>query len=101
MRVSRWLGGISMAALLAATTIGAAGPAIARGEGPSIGRAAPKNFNISKAPGNQSEDAVAFNQTNPLQLTVVSNEESISGLFHGWSTDGGKTWSTDVIADND
>jgi hypothetical protein len=101
MRVSRWLGGISMAALLAATTIGAAGPAIARGEGPSIGRAAPANFNISKAPGNQSEDAVVFNQTNPLQLTVVSNEESISGLFHGWSTDGGKTWSTDVIADND
>jgi hypothetical protein len=69
---------------------------------PAAGRAAvPRNINISKATGNQSEDTIAINQTNSQQMTVVSNEESILGLFHGWTTDGGRTWSTDVIADGD
>src|SRR6266540_3719532 len=34
-------------------------------------------------------------------MTVASNEEVASALFHGWSTDGGRTWSTDRIADGD
>jgi hypothetical protein len=68
---------------------------------PAGSRAVPKNINISKATGNQSEDAIAINPTNPKQMTVVSNEGEITGLFHGWTTDGGLTWSTDVIADGD
>jgi len=64
-------------------------------------RAVPLNVNISRERGNQSESTIAINQVNPLQLTVVSNEEIGSALFHGWSTDGGRTWSTDRIADGD
>jgi hypothetical protein len=68
---------------------------------PSGSRVVPRNINISRAPGNQSEDGIAINPTNPLQMTVVSNEGESVGMFHGWSTDGGLTWSTDVIADGD
>jgi hypothetical protein len=64
-------------------------------------RAVPKNVDISRERGNQAETTIAINQVNPLQMTVVSNEEAGSGLFHGWSVDGGRTWSTDRIADGD
>jgi len=47
-------------------------------------RAVPKNVNISRERGNQAETTIAINQVNPLQMTVVSNEEAASGLFHGW-----------------
>jgi len=63
--------------------------------------AVPTNINISRQQGNQSESTIAINPLNRMQMTVVSNEESIAGMFHGWSTDGGRTWSTDVIADGD
>jgi len=61
----------------------------------------PKNINISRLRGNEAETAVAINQVNPLQITVVSNLGSGVGTFHGWSTDGGLTWSEDIIADGD
>jgi hypothetical protein len=68
---------------------------------PAGSRGVPRNINISKATGNQSEDSITINPTNPLQMTVVSNEGEAAGLFHGWTTDGGLTWNTDVIADGD
>jgi hypothetical protein len=68
---------------------------------PAAGRAVPKNVNISRATGNQAEQAITINPLNPLQMTVVSNEGEATGMFHGWSTDGGRTWNTDVIADGD
>src|SRR5262245_12102401 len=61
----------------------------------------PKNVDISRAKRNQAETAVAVNQAHPMQLTVVSNLDSGSGMFHGWSTDGGRTWKRNVIADGD
>ncbi len=71
---------------------------------PSARPAAPKvptNINVSREPGNQAEDAVAIQQTNPNNVVIVANEGSASALFHGWSTDGGRTWQTDRIADGD
>src|SRR5438270_8582670 len=62
---------------------------------------APGNVNVSRESGNQAEDAVAIQQTNPNNVVVVANEGSASALFHGWSTDGGRTWQTDRIADGD
>src|SRR5207244_7658725 len=62
---------------------------------------APVNLNVSRESGNQAEDAVAIQQTNPNNVVIVANEGSASALFHGWSTDGGRTWQTDRIADGD
>jgi hypothetical protein len=63
--------------------------------------AVPKNVNLTHDSGNQSEDAVAFQQTNPNNVVMVSNEGEKSGMAHAWSTDGGRTWQSDIIADGD
>jgi hypothetical protein len=65
------------------------------------GAAAPKNVNTSKTHGDEAETSLAVSHTNPLQLTAVSNLNTASGLFHGWSADGGRTWQHNVIADGD
>ena len=59
-----------------------------------------KNVNMSQRPGNEAETAMAVSHTNPLLITSVSNLES-SALFHSWSTDGGRTWQNNVIANGD
>jgi Neuraminidase (sialidase) len=60
----------------------------------------PKNINMSQQRGNEAETAVAVSHINPRLITTVSNVES-NALFHSWSTDGGKTWQHDMIADGD
>jgi hypothetical protein len=60
----------------------------------------PKNINMSQQRGNEAETAVAISHTNPNLITSVSNVEA-NALFHSWSTDGGKTWQHDMIADGD
>ncbi|HEY1583173.1 MAG TPA: sialidase family protein [Chthoniobacterales bacterium] len=60
----------------------------------------PPNIDMSQRPRNEAETSVAISHTNPQLITTVSNLES-SALFHSWSTDGGKTWQNDVIADGD
>src|SRR5689334_7506852 len=60
----------------------------------------PQNIDISLKRGNEAETAVAISHTNPMLITSVSNLES-SATSHSWSTDGGKTWQHDTIADGD
>lgn len=60
----------------------------------------PKNIDISLRLGNEAETAVAVRHTNPLQITSVSNVES-NALFHSWSTNGGRTWQHNLIANGD
>ncbi len=55
---------------------------------------------VSVSRGNEAETAVAVNHKNPLQITTVSNLEA-NALFHSWSTDGGKTWQHNLIANGD
>ncbi len=86
-------------ALIVVAILAAAGGAPAGAAGRPW--AVPQNINISRERSNQSETTIAINQVNPLEMTVVSNEEIASALFHGWSVDGGRTWSTDRIADGD
>jgi hypothetical protein len=72
-------------------------------EAPSLPRPnarAPQNVDISQSRGNESETALAISHTNPMLMTSVSNLES-SAMSHSWSTDGGKTWQHDTIADGD
>ena len=86
---------ILVALLLLCTPI-AAWAAPEKGTGP-LARQVPKNVDISERSGNEAETAVAISHANSRLMTSVSNLES-NGLFHSWSTDGGRTWSHDVIA---
>ncbi len=61
----------------------------------------PLNINMTKTHGNEAETAVAVSHINPLLITTVSNLDSGAGTAHTWSTDGGRTWNHNVIADGD
>ena len=62
----------------------------------------PTNVDVSQRATNESEEAVAVNPTNPKNIAVVSNVVfPAAGLFEGVSFDGGVTWTTTVIGDND
>src|SRR2546422_182719 len=56
------------------------------------------NVNVSRLAGNQSEAAVAINPTNPNNVVIVSNIAGGGALFRGFSTDGGATWTSGLIA---
>src|SRR5262245_32704921 len=67
---------------------------------PSGGGAVPPNVDVGMRSGNEAEEAIAVNPTNPRNLVVVTNiNEGFSGLFEGMSFDGGQTWTTKIIGD--
>jgi hypothetical protein len=69
---------------------------------PSGAGAVSPNVDISQRLGNESEEAIAVNPTNPDNIVVVTNiAEGFSGLFEGVSFDGGVTWTTKLIAEGD
>jgi hypothetical protein len=71
-------------ALATATLAGAAGPI--------------PNFNVTAMPGNEAEDAIAVNPTNPLNVVAMSTlPDVVAGLAVGVSFNGGQTWSPSVI----
>lgn len=54
---------------------------------------------VSKLPGNQAEEVIAINPTNPKNVVVLSNSANPgTGLFYAVSFDGGKTFATSTIA---
>jgi hypothetical protein len=58
----------------------------------------PPNYDSSAMHGNEAEDAIAVNPTNPLNVvTMATLPNVVSGLFEGVSFDGGKTWTRKVI----
>src|SRR5947209_3732345 len=58
----------------------------------------PPNHDSSTMPGNEAEDAIAVNPTNPLNIVTMSTLPDVpSGLFEGVSFDGGQTWTRQVI----
>jgi hypothetical protein len=63
---------------------------------------APTNIDVSQRHTNESEEAVAVNPTNPKNIVIVTNVDfPAAGLFEGVSFDGGSTWTTTLIGDND
>ena len=69
---------------------------------PAGGGAVPPNVDVSQRVGNESEEAIAVNPTNPDNIVVVTNiQEGFSGLFEGVSFDGGQTWTRKIIAAGD
>src|SRR4029450_8208478 len=71
-------------ALMTATLATAAGP--------------PANLNVTAMPGNEAEDAIAVNPTNPSNVVAMSTlPDVVAGLAVGVSLDGGSTWQRRVI----
>jgi len=56
------------------------------------------NINLSKLATSQSEGAIAIDKTNPNNIFAVSNLETGTGLFASYSTDGGNTWKSRIMA---
>jgi hypothetical protein len=98
MRPHRTVSMISLIPVVAGVLlVGSGSTAVAAGAIRSV----PANVNLSKMLGNQSETTVAINPTNPKNVVVVSNTDATTGLFEGYTTDGGATWNTSIIADGD
>jgi BNR/Asp-box repeat len=58
----------------------------------------PENFNTSAMSGNEAEDAIAVNPTDPSNVvTMATLPDVVSGLFVGVSFNGGTTWTRRVI----
>ena len=58
-----------------------------------------QTVDVSQRVGNESEEAIAVNPTNPNNVVIVTNiAEGFSGLFKAVSFDGGLTWTTSIIA---
>jgi hypothetical protein len=69
---------------------------------PATGAVGPTNFNTSAALGNEAEDAIAVNPTDPSNIvTMATLPDVVSGLFEGVSFDGGSTWTRQVIGTGD
>ncbi|HSR26758.1 MAG TPA: sialidase family protein, partial [Candidatus Eisenbacteria bacterium] len=89
----------ALASALSAAALGlssmTAAPALAAGT-------TPVNVDVSQRHTNESEEAVAVNPTNPKNVVIVSNVDfPDAGMLEGVSFDGGATWATTLIGDDD
>ena len=56
------------------------------------------NLNVTAMPGNEAEDAIAVNPTNPSNVVAMSTlPDVVAGLAVGVSVDSGHTWARRVI----
>src|SRR5207249_5018548 len=63
---------------------------------------APANVNVSALAGNDAEDAISVNPTNPSNIVAMSVlPAGVVGLFEGVSFDGGLTWTRQIIGAGD
>jgi hypothetical protein len=90
--------------IIVALVAGASGGAHVARAGAAAARRpqTPQNVDVSQRQGSESEEAVAINPTNPKNIVILTNvDHPIAGLFEGVSFDGGTTWTTKLIGDND
>jgi hypothetical protein len=67
---------------------------------PSVTLGVENNVNISQLTGNQNEDAIAMDPMHPNRLfATANNDPTNAGLFTAYSTDGGATWTHQIVAD--
>jgi len=77
---------LALAGALATATLAAAAAPI------------PTNFNVTAMAGNEAEDAIAVNPTNPSNVVAMSTlPDVVAGLAVGVSFNGGHTWARSVI----
>src|SRR5258708_29869021 len=88
---------LSLVALVGAVTL-----SVSLQQHPSQAHAATANIDVSQRPGNESEETVAVNPTNPNNIVIVTNvDHPAAGMFAAVSFNGGTTWNTRLIGDND
>lgn len=93
VRVSSFV--VSVILLLTLTT---AGIASAKNENVSVST----NVDVSQRAGNESEEAIAVNPTNPNNIVIFTNiAEGVNGMFLATSFDGGKTWFSRIVGEGD
>jgi hypothetical protein len=76
----------------------------ALGGGAVSARAAsvPQNVDVSQRVGNESEESIAVNPTNPNNIVMFTNiAEGDNGMFLAVSFDGGLTWTRRIVGQND
>jgi hypothetical protein len=77
---------VGLAVALAFTGFAAAAPSL------------PQNLDSSAMAGNEAEDAIAVNPTNPSNVVTMSSlAEAVAGLSANVTFDGGSTWTRHVI----
>jgi hypothetical protein len=60
--------------------------------------ATPSNLNVTATAGNEAENAIAVNPTDPSNVVAMSTlPDVVAGLAVGVSSDGGNTWARRVI----
>jgi hypothetical protein len=60
----------------------------------------PTNVDVSQRAGNESEEAIAVNPTNPNNIVIFTNiAEGAAGMFLATSFDGGVTWTTRIVGE--
>lgn len=73
--------------------LGALSPGIA-----SAKTVIPPNIDVSVRVGNESEEAIAVNPTNPQNVVIFTNiGEGVNGMFLAVTFDGGKTWNRRIV----
>ena len=84
-RISSTIVLVFAAALATATLASAAAPI-------------PTNFDVTAMPGNEAEDAIAVNPTNPSNVVAMSTlSEAVAGIGVGVTFNAGHTWTRSVI----
>jgi hypothetical protein len=77
-------------------------PATARANLAASPAQTPLNIDVSQRQGSESEETVAVNPTNSNNIVIVTNvDHPIAGMLEGVSFDGGATWTTRLIGNND
>jgi hypothetical protein len=62
----------------------------------------PQNVNVSQRLGNESEEAIAVNPTNPKNIVIFTNiAEGVNGMFLAVTFDDGQTWNRRIVGQND
>ncbi|MGE5603104.1 MAG: sialidase family protein [Nitrososphaerales archaeon] len=83
-----FLGCLLIAAMLIASVAGTAAAAT------------PPNVNVSQRAGNESEEAIAINPTNPNNIVIFTNiAEGVNGMFLAVTFDGGQTWTSRIVGE--
>jgi len=82
----------------AAPFLAAATVFVTAASGNAVPRTAPTNVDVSVRHGDEAEDAIAINPTDPHNIVAMSTlTQAKAGLAEGVSFDGGATWTRRVI----
>src|SRR4029077_18131781 len=60
----------------------------------------PQNVDVSQRAGNESEEAIAVNPTNPNNIVIFTNiAEGVNGMFLAVSFNGGQSWTRRIVGE--